>query len=64
LGENLREFWERIEKMRCVIKGKDWVSLYSEMDGQDCSKTIVFNGWEEDLGRIGIKKSDFWRFSE
>jgi hypothetical protein len=24
-------------------------SFYSEMDGQDCSKTITSNGWGEDL---------------
>lgn len=30
-------------------------SFYSEMDGQDCSKTIASNGWGEDLGKFGIK---------
>jgi hypothetical protein len=29
------------------------------MDGQDCSKTIVSNGWGEDLGRFGIKNRIF-----
>jgi hypothetical protein len=44
--------------MRCDER-KGLGSLYSGMGGQDCSKTIISNGWEEDLGRFGIKNQIF-----
>jgi hypothetical protein len=53
----LREFWERNEM---CDQRKGLGSFYSEMNGQDCSKTIASNGWGEDLGRFGIK----YQFSE
>jgi predicted 3-demethylubiquinone-9 3-methyltransferase (glyoxalase superfamily) len=56
LGESLREFWERNE---LCDQRKGLGSFYSEMDGQDCSKTITSNGWGEDLGRFGIKYQIF-----
>jgi hypothetical protein len=34
-------------------------SIYTEMDGQDCPKTIISNSWEEDLGRFGTKNRIF-----
>jgi hypothetical protein len=33
--------------------------VYSEIDGQDCSKKIVFNDWEEDLV-LKIEFSKIW----
>jgi len=36
-------------------------SIYTETDGQDCSKTIVSNGYDEDLERFGIKN---WIFED
>jgi hypothetical protein len=33
--------------------------IYTETDGQDCSKMIVSNGYKEDLRRFGIKNRIF-----
>jgi len=47
---NLREIGREIE----MCNWRNGLgSFYSEMDGQDCSKTIASNGWGEDLGRFG-----------
>jgi hypothetical protein len=59
LRENFREFWERIEKYEVCDQRKRLGFVYSEIDGQDCSKKIVFNDWEEDLV-LKIEFSKIW----
>jgi hypothetical protein len=54
LGEKLREFWERNE----MYNWRNGLgSFYSEMNGQDCSKTTASNDWGEDLV-LNIKFSE------